>query len=164
MYIVGLFATVIGLYDDEVRSCGNVARGSDLGVQGSRDVLQQALKRYLQCGFGVHSCRSLESIHITNKILAYLFTFCPPGPEDRLKLISHMLFGIVSAWRLSSHIRAFCRSSSLASSVPLTAAKHRALRCSGVRHVSDDETTGREKSLNIVEKLPCQTTPKHTQL
>ena len=44
MRIVGLLAIVIGLDDDEVRSCGNVARGSDLGVQGSRYVLQQALK------------------------------------------------------------------------------------------------------------------------
>jgi hypothetical protein len=44
MRIVGLLAIVIGLDDDEVRSCGNVARGPDLGVQGSRDVLQQVLK------------------------------------------------------------------------------------------------------------------------
>jgi len=62
MRIVGLLAIVISLDDDEVRSCGNVARGPDLRVQGSRDVLQQVLKGNLQCSFRVHSCRYLELV------------------------------------------------------------------------------------------------------
>jgi hypothetical protein len=43
----------------------------------------------------------------------YLFTFWPPGPEDREKVISHRLRGMVSGFRLASHLRAAERSSSV---------------------------------------------------
>jgi len=46
-------------------------------------------------------------------VRAYLFTFWPPGPEDREKVISHRLRGIVSGFRLASHWRAAERSSSV---------------------------------------------------
>jgi hypothetical protein len=46
-------------------------------------------------------------------LVAYLFTFWPPGPEDLEKVISHRLRGIVSGFRLASHLRAVERSSSV---------------------------------------------------
>jgi hypothetical protein len=46
-------------------------------------------------------------------LVAYLFTFWPPGPEDLEKVISHRLRGIVSGFRLASHLRAAERSSSV---------------------------------------------------
>jgi hypothetical protein len=42
----------------------------------------------------------------------YLFTFCPPGPEERENVISDRLRGMVSGFRSASHLRAAIRSSS----------------------------------------------------
>lgn len=42
----------------------------------------------------------------------YLFTFCPPGPEEREKVTSPMLGEMVSEVKLASHLRAEARSSS----------------------------------------------------
>ena len=53
---------------------------------------------------------------------AHLFTFWPPGPEEREKVISPMERGIVSAWRSESHLRAVLSSSSDASGGPRLAA------------------------------------------
>lgn len=47
------------------------------------------------------------------KFLSYLFTFCPPGPELRLKFTSQIDFGMVSASKLESHLRAAAMSCSL---------------------------------------------------
>ena len=58
--------------------------------------------------------------------VCYLFTFCPPGPEDLLKLTSQTAFlRMVSASRLASHFRAEASSASSAS-LPLSfaVAKH----------------------------------------
>ena len=43
---------------------------------------------------------------------ACLFTFWPPGPEEREKVISDRLRGMVSGFRSASHLRAAARSSS----------------------------------------------------
>lgn len=59
------------------------------------------------------------------KRVSYLFTFCPPGPEDLLKLNSPMLFsGIASACKPCNHERA-ARRSSLAAPVSLDDARVR---------------------------------------
>ena len=45
--------------------------------------------------------------------IAYLFTFCPPGPEERLNEISQFaLLRMVSASRLDSHFLAAASSAS----------------------------------------------------
>jgi hypothetical protein len=62
-------------------------------------------------GFGVLVWECGEMVGLS--IGSYLFTFCPPGPEDREKVISHRLRGIVSGFRLASHLRAAERSSSV---------------------------------------------------
>lgn len=50
---------------------------------------------------------------------SHLFTFCPPGPDDLLKLNSPIVFkGITSACSAASHARAFCSSSSLTVLLP----------------------------------------------
>lgn len=56
---------------------------------------------------------------------AYLFTFCPPGPEDLLKVTWQMLRGIVSGPSLASHFLAVTSSSSSAPSPARLVAKHR---------------------------------------
>ena len=56
-----------------------------------------------------------------DQIAIYLFTFCPPGPDDLLKLSSPMFLGIVSASSLSSHSLAAWSSSSFAPEAPRTA-------------------------------------------
>jgi hypothetical protein len=43
---------------------------------------------------------------------ACLFTFWPPGPEEREKVISDRWRGMVSGFRSASHLRAAARSSS----------------------------------------------------
>ena len=42
-----------------------------------------------------------------------LFTFCPPGPEERLKVTSHILLGMLSTSNLASQSRVSAWSSSL---------------------------------------------------
>ena len=48
------------------------------------------------------------NIHWSARIgsCSYLFTFCPPGPDERLKLISHRFLGIVLELNVASHFRA----------------------------------------------------------
>ena len=61
--------------------------------------------------------------------VAHLFTFCPPGPEDRENVISDRLRGIVSGFRAASHLRAAERSSSEYSVGPRFEAKAFACCC-----------------------------------
>jgi len=62
----------------------------------------------------------------------YLLTFCPPGPDDRLKLTSPMLRGMVSVSRFASHFLAASSSASSASP-PLFVAKLRIMPWNGLR-------------------------------
>lgn len=69
--------------------------------------------------------RQLEGYFFPKRV-SYLFTFCPPGPDDLLKLNSPMLLsGIASACKPCNHERAARRSSSLAAPVSLDEARVR---------------------------------------
>jgi hypothetical protein len=114
--VVALFATVVGLHYYSVGLCGHIAGPPDLAMDSSGDMVQQRIQGNSQSGLGIDS---LYMFSIARRqifaSLSYLFTFCPPGPDDLLKLNSPMLFkGIASACRVASHERATRRSSSLA--------------------------------------------------
>jgi len=66
--------------------------------------------------------------------MSYLFTFCPPGPEDLLNEISNKLGGIVSVSNFASQVRALVSSSSVAFSVfvLLANARENKLVCEGL--------------------------------
>lgn len=86
------------------RTVGNMGRRD---VRGTRKVALE-----LTLGHSQHKSRVPEIE------MVYLFTFCPPGPDDRLKETSHIFFGIVSGSKLASQRRAALSSSSSASLCP----------------------------------------------
>ena len=85
-------------------------------MEGSGHMGQQSVERYFERSLRIHSWPDLAPArtNIDNEH-AYLFTFCPPGPEDRLKVSSPMDLGMVSACSWASHLRAAWSSLELAS-------------------------------------------------
>lgn len=115
--VVALLARVVSLNDYSLRFCSNITGPPELSMERGGDVLQQRIQGNFQGGFRIDSFGMLSTARARQifALVSYLFTFCPPGPEDLLKLNSPMfLRGIDSACSFASQVRAAWSSSSLA--------------------------------------------------